>query len=151
MKKMKISVEGFSESATKVISKSGKFKVVMDEPAQMGGTDEGPTPMQLLLMSLVGCLNITGQAVAQQKGMTLKNLNIVIEGEMNPAAFMGLSFEQRAGFSHIQVNIDANFVGASQNDINQWLEETENRCPVTDTIKAHTKIHLKHNSPIHLS
>jgi len=151
MRNMKISVEGISESATKVISKSGKFKVVMDEPAQMGGTDEGPSPMQLLLMSLVGCLNITGQAVAQQKGLKLKDLRIVIDGEMNPAAFMGLSFDERAGFSNIHVNIEANFVGASQDEIDQWLEDTENRCPVTDTIKAHTQIHLKHNSPINLS
>ncbi len=148
---MKISVEGTSESATKVISKSGKFEVIMDEPVQMGGTDEGPSPMQLLLMSLVGCLNITGQAVAQQRNMKLKTLKINIDGEMNPAAFMGLSFNERAGFSNIGVNIEANFVGASQQEIDQWLEETENRCPVTDTIKAHTQIHLKHNSPINLS
>ncbi len=40
----------------------------------------------------------------------------------------------------IQVSVDADIPGATQEEIGAWLEETENRCPVTDNVRADTKI-----------
>jgi uncharacterized OsmC-like protein len=141
-KQVRVTIEGESESATKINLHAGRFNMVIDEPAQMGGTDEGPTPVQVLLMSLAGCLSITGHAVAHQRGLKLNEMKIKIEGAMNPCAFMGTSFEERAGFQEINVSIDADFDGASQEEQEAWLDETEKRCPVTDNIKDSTKIKL---------
>ncbi len=139
---MRVTIEGQSESATKINLRAGRFSMIIDEPAPMGGTDEGPTPVQVLLMSLAGCLSITGHAVAQQRGLKLNDMKIKIEGAMNPCAFMGISFDERAGFQEINVTIDADFDGASQEEQEAWLEETEKRCPVTDNIKDSTRIKL---------
>ena len=114
--------------------------MVIDEPTSMGGTDDGPSPVQVLLMSLAGCLNVTGHEVAKQKGLKLNGMEIKIEGVMNPCAFIGCSFEERAGFQQIQVTVEADMPGATQDEIDAWLEETENRCPVTDNVRADTTI-----------
>jgi uncharacterized OsmC-like protein len=140
---IEIGVEGFSESPARMNIRSGKFSLTIDEPVKMGGTDEGPAPLQVLLMALAGCLNITGHEVARQQGLTLKGMHITINGKMNPAVFMGGLKGERSGFQNIQVKIDAEFIGATQKQINRWLTETERRCPVTDNIKDATNIKVE--------
>ncbi len=114
--------------------------MVIDEPVNMGGTDEGPSPVQVLLMALAGCPNVTGHAVARQRGLKLNGMKIKIEGALNPCAFMGCSFEERAGFQKIQVTVDADMEGVSAEEKAAWLKETERRCPVTDNIRAETAL-----------
>lgn len=72
--------------------------------------------------------------------ISLNGMEIKIEGGMNPCTFIGCSFDERAGFQQIQVSVDADMEGATQEQIDSWLEETENRCPVTDNVRADTKI-----------
>ena len=139
-REMKVIIRGKSDNATKMSLTSGKFSMVIDEPTSMGGTDYGPSPVQVLLMSLAGCLNVTGHEVAKQKGLKLNGMEIKIEGVMNPCAFIGCSFEERAGFQQIKVTVEADMPGATQAEIDAWLEETENRCPVTDNVRADTTI-----------
>lgn len=144
----KIVVRGQSENPTRMSLSSGKFNMIIDEPQVFGGTDAGPSPIQVLLMALAGCINITGHLVARQKGLKLNGMKLTIEGVMNTAAFFGKSFEERAGFHHIVVMVDADFDDASQEEKIAWLEETEKRCPVTDNIKFNTNVSvsLKANS-----
>lgn len=141
-REVKVTVTGESESPTKINLQSGKFRMIIDEPKMMGGTDEGPSPIQVLLMSLAGCLNVTGHAIALQKGLKLNGMKIKIEGVMNPCTFIGCSFEERAGFQNIHVNVDADMPGVSDEEKAAWLEETERRCPVTDNIKADTNVNV---------
>lgn len=125
-----------SETPTRFKVQSGKFKMIIDEPETMGGTDMGPSPLQVLLMALAGCLGVTGHAIARQKGLKLKDLKIEIKGNMNPCNFMGCSFDERAGFQNIKVIVNLKFESATSEQISDWLEETEKRCPVTDNIKT---------------
>ena len=139
-REMKVSITGESQNPTKITLKSGKFSMIIDEPKEMGGTDEGPSPIQVLLMSLAGCLNVTGHEIAREKGLELHGVKIGIEGVMNPCTFLGCSYEERAGFQNIEVKIEPDFTGATQQQIDEWLKETEQRCPVTDNIKAGTSL-----------
>ncbi len=135
-----VSVHAKSETPARLNIQSGKFKMIIDEPENMGGTDMGPSPIQVLLMSLAGCLNVTGHEVARQKGLKLNGMKIDITGSMNPCNFMGCSFDERAGFQQINVSIKADFENANKEEIDSWLQETEARCPVTDNIKVGTNI-----------
>jgi len=139
-REVKVIVHGQSENPTRMNLTSGKFKMIIDEPENMGGTDAGPSPIQVLLMSLAGCLNVTGHEIARQRGYKLNGMKIKIEGVMNPCAFIGCSFEERAGFQQIKVTVDADMEGVSKEDMESWLEETEKRCPVTDNVRADTSI-----------
>lgn len=141
-REMKVIVRGKSESATKMNVTAGRFSMIIDEPPSLGGMDGGPSPVQVLLMSLAGCLNVTRHEVAKQRGLKLNGMGLKIEGVMNPCAFIGCSFEERAGFQQIQVTVDAEMEGATQEEIDAWLEETEARCPVTDNVRADTTISI---------
>ena len=139
-REMKVLITGESENPTKMNLTAGKFKMIIDEPKGMGGTDEGPSPIQVLLMSLAGCLNVTGHEIARQKGLKLNGMKVTIEGVMNPCTFIGCSFEERAGFQNIKVTVRADMPGVTEEAKEAWLKETESRCPVTDNIKADTTI-----------
>ncbi len=139
-REMKVLVSGKSINPTRMELHAGKFNLTIDEPPALGGTDDGPSPIQVLLMSLAGCLNVTGHEVAKEKGLILNGIDLKIEGVMNPCAFIGCSFEERAGFQQIKVSVDADMEGATREEIDAWLAETESRCPVTDNIKADTNV-----------
>ncbi len=109
----------------------------------MGGTNEGPSPIQVLLMALAGCLNVTGHHVAGEHGLALKGMQIKIEGVMNPCTFIGCSFEERPGFQQVKVTVTPEFAGEISNEeAEAWLRETESRCPVTDNIRAGTHVSI---------
>jgi len=140
---VKVHISGESENATKINLKAGKFKLVIDEPQEMGGSNDGPTPVQFLLMALAGCLNVTGHHIAKERKLPLKSMKITIDGDMNACTFMGCSYDERAGFQDIRVVVTPVFETAvEQSLIDDWLKETEKRCPVTDNIKAGTKIEI---------
>ena len=140
-----VTVHGESETPMRMKIKSGKFEMIIDEPENMGGTNMGPSPIQVLLMSLAGCINITGHQVARQRNMKLNGMKIKIDGNMNPCTFIGCSYEERAGFQTINLKVDAGFENATREEIESWLKETEERCPVTDNIMNFTKINLVNN------
>jgi uncharacterized OsmC-like protein len=142
MPQVDVTVRAKSETPSRLKVQSGKFKMIIDEPEAMGGTNMGPSPIQVLLMALAGCLSVTGHAIAQQKGLKLNDLKIEIKGSMNPCNFMGCSFDERAGFQQINVIVKPDFENASDAQIKDWLEETERRCPVTDNIKEGTHINV---------
>jgi uncharacterized OsmC-like protein len=109
MPQVDVTVRAKSETATRLKVQSGKFKMIIDEPKAMGGTNMGPSPIQVLLMALAGCLSVTGHTIAQQKSLKLNDLKIEIKGSMNPCNFMGCSFDERAGFQQINVIVKPDF------------------------------------------
>jgi putative redox protein len=54
-------------------------KIVIDEPADAGGTETGPRPTQLLASSLAGCTAITIELYAERKGWDLDGLEVVVD------------------------------------------------------------------------
>jgi putative redox protein len=53
--------------------------IVVDEPAEDGGTDTGPRPSQLLASSLAGCTAITMELYAERKGWELDGLEVTVD------------------------------------------------------------------------
>jgi putative redox protein len=54
-------------------------ELVVDEPAERGGTDTGPRPTQLLATSLAGCTAITIEMYADRKGWDVGGLEVAVD------------------------------------------------------------------------
>jgi putative redox protein len=54
-------------------------EIVVDEPADAGGTDTGPRPTQLLATSLAGCTAITIELYAERKGWDVDGLEVAVD------------------------------------------------------------------------
>lgn len=53
-----------------------KHQVLADEPESKGGTDQGPTPYDLLLMSLGACTSMTLRMYANHKSLAVKDIRV---------------------------------------------------------------------------
>ena len=71
--------------------------------------------------------------------MTINTLNIEIDGDLDPAKFVGLPGLNRAGFQQINIAIDIN-ANASQELINEIINKAKARCPISDNISSYTQI-----------
>jgi putative redox protein len=68
-------IEGYAHE----IDLEGGHELVLDEPADRGGTDTGPRPTQLLASSLAGCIAITMEMYAERKGWDVGRLEVSVD------------------------------------------------------------------------
>ncbi len=141
MSDLKFSVYGESTSSTQFIAKARQFRLIVDEPEELGGTDQDANPVEYILAGLAGCINVVGHIVAKELGFTINKLNIEVSGNVNPDKFLGQSNDERAGFKSIGLNLipetDANIVA-----LTKWLTIVEERCPVKDNLNNKTPVKL---------
>jgi uncharacterized OsmC-like protein len=138
-------VSASAESPTKTRVSTRDFEFVVDEPATLGGSDEGPNPVEYLLGALAGCMNVVAHQVAREMELDVRDLEIEIDGDLDPAKFMGKSDESRAGYQEVRVDISAD-VDATDERIQTWLSAVEERCPVSDNMGNETPIALSFDS-----
>jgi putative redox protein len=61
---------------------NARHTLIADEPADVNGTDLGPTPQELLLMSLASCTVITLRMYADRKQMPVDAFYVTITSDM---------------------------------------------------------------------
>ena len=104
-----------------------------DEPVQLGGTNTGPNPVEQVLGALGNCLAVGYAANATAAGITINDLKIEIEGDLDLHAFLGLS-DGNAGFSNISVTVKLDS-DASPEALQALHEKVTSTSPVGHTLK----------------
>lgn len=134
-------VSGESTSSAQFVAKARNFRLIVDEPENLGGTDEDANPVEYILAGLAGCLNVVGHLVAKELGFTIKKLKIEVSGSLNPNKLFGNSNAERSGFKEIKLNL----IPDTDADINllvKWLKIVEDRCPVNDNLTNKTPVKI---------
>lgn len=111
---------------------SGPHTLRIDEPEALGGKNTGPNPVELLLSALGGCLVVLVNAFAPAHDVEVKNVQVEIEGDLDPDGFMGIT-DVRPGFSEIRYKLKID----SPSPASQVAELTDHvlsACPVKDTL-----------------
>lgn len=67
----------------------GRYHLVTDEPEQLGGSDQGPAPHELLPAALASCVATTIRRYARTKGWELDELtvDVVYDNTSTPRRF----------------------------------------------------------------
>lgn len=141
MANVKYSLKAKSETSARLIADTGEFKITIDEPTELGGTNQGPNPVQYVLAALCGCLNVVGHMIANEMGFELKGLEFEVEGDLNPAKLYGKPGGNRAGFEEIRVNILPD-TDVAEDILKKWLETVKKRCPVSDNLENPTPVKI---------
>lgn len=139
MEDLKFRAKAHSESPSKTIVKTRSFELIVDEPKELGGTDEGANPVEFLLAAYAGCLNVMAHVCAKELGFELKSLKIDLVGNLNPARLFGQSFEERAGYKTIKATLHAD-CNADSVTLLKWKAAIIDRCPVGDNLKNATEV-----------
>jgi len=141
MPDMRVRVSAEAEGDTKTAVIARQFHLVVDEPPQLGGNDEGANPVEYVLTALAGCLNVMGHVIAKEMGIELRGLRIDIKGDLNPDKLFGKPTEDRAGFKGIQATMKPD-CDADEATLKAWLEAVESRCPVSDNLINPTPVSI---------
>lgn len=136
-----VEVEAERDSPTKSTVQVRDFELVVDEPQDMGGSNDGPNPLEYLLASQAGCLNVTASEVADDMGIDLDELEIEIGGQFDVAAFQTERPDDRTGVQDIDVTLEAE-ADVDDETLRSWGDRVEERCPVSDNIKHATDVSL---------
>jgi uncharacterized OsmC-like protein len=139
MSDIKFRTKAVSLNPTKTQVKARNFEIIVDEPQDLGGTNEGANPVEYLLASYAGCLNVMGHLVAKELNFDLKGMEIDLAGSLNPARLFGQSNEERAGYKEIQVTLKPQ-CDADEQTLEKWQAAILDRCPVGDNLKNTTEV-----------
>jgi uncharacterized OsmC-like protein len=111
----------------------------IDHPEAFAATDDGATPVELVLTGLTGCLTAGVAAVAQQRGIQLRSVTATIEGRMNLRGILGADSDTRNGFDDVKVTfaIDAD---ATKEEIEALVAQSQKRSAVYDIVTNPTNV-----------
>ena len=135
----KVEVEAKLGERFTIESQIRGHKLFVDQPTTAGGQDFGPTPLEYLFLSLASCIGSIGRIVANQKRIPVRGMRVTVSGELDVNTLMGKGTENRAGFTGITVKVDVD-ADLSREEKQQFLEEVDRRCPVSDNLKSLTPV-----------
>jgi uncharacterized OsmC-like protein len=134
----KTTIEQYSGLGTEHDHKS-VFSYEADHPEVFAAEDQGPTPVEFVLIGLASCLTAGVAAVAQNRGIQLNSVKATVEGDMNILGILGADPEVRNGFNNVRVNfqIDAD---ADADEIAALVAQSQKRSAVFDAVTNPTNV-----------
>ncbi len=79
-----------------------RFRVDVDEPVELLGTNTAPNPQEMLMTALNACIMVGYVAGAAVRGIRLERVEIETSGELDLRGFLGIDAEVRPGYESIQ-------------------------------------------------
>jgi uncharacterized OsmC-like protein len=108
-------------------------RLEIDEPKELGGTDKGPNPVELILAALGGCQEIVLKFYGKKLGVDVQSVQTIVDGDLDLNGFLGLS-NVRPGFQKVTATTKLKAKGDPAK-IKELLRIAEERCPVLDILK----------------
>lgn len=121
------------QDGVQVKVKSRNFEVTIDEPRELGGTDTGMNPVELVLCALGACQSIVARVYARKFGIEFNDFWVEVEGDLDTDGFMNKS-DVRRGYSDVRYNIHID-TDAPREKVEEFVDFIEKTCPVGDTIE----------------
>ncbi len=122
--------------------KTRGFDVILDQPENMGGSNLGPRPSELLLAALAACHEVTYRLYADAMEIDLQEVSVSVTGVSDARGFFNLDDGVDAGFSEVfgEIKIVSN---ASDDELEQLRQTVNRHCPVLDDLRKPLKVELK--------
>jgi len=96
------SVDSYTIGGTEV---PRSFKIQVDEPCELLGTNTAPNPQEMLMTALNACIMVGYTAGAAVKGIKLEKLEIETKGELDLRGFLGIDPNVRPGYESIAYKV----------------------------------------------
>ena len=114
------------------------FAIPADEPAVIGGTNQGPSPTELMLTGLSTCIAIGIAYSAAEEGIEVDLIEIDVAGDLDLAGFFDIG-DARPGLEEVRltVRVDAE---ASREKIRELVDHAYQRSPVAAALAGRVPI-----------
>jgi uncharacterized OsmC-like protein len=113
-----------------------------DHPQVLVGTDEAPSPVEVVLHGLAACLTAGIGNIASARGIELTSVESRLEGDIDLRGLLGLSDEVRNGFERIRVTF--HLAGnATDEQLRAVVEQSRARSAVFDILTNGVPVDLE--------
>ena len=112
---------------------AGPHRFLADEPVALGGTGAGPTPYELLLGALGGCMAMTLRMYADRKRWPLRGVRIHLRTERAHEKDCENCETEEVGLPRIARRIELD--GPLDDQQRERLHYIADRCPVKQTLQ----------------
>ena len=118
---------------------AGDTVIDADHPAVLVGTDQGPTPAELLLNALASCLMAGLGNIASARGVELHGVRCKVEGDIDLRGILGIDPTVRNGFEDIRVTfaVDGD---ADAEKLESLVRQSQDRSAVFDVLTHGTNV-----------
>ncbi len=113
---------------------TGSHTLTADEPLEVGGRDQGPTPYELLLSALGACMAITLRLYAAHKQWPLEDVVVELDHDRIHAADCADCETEQGLLDRIRTRVTV--TGPLDEDQVGRLREIAVRCPVHKTLAS---------------
>ncbi|MCL4425777.1 MAG: OsmC family protein [Firmicutes bacterium] len=124
-----------------VETQARQFRLQQDEPPEMGGQDQGPSPVEVLLQALAGCLGVVTAMVANRGGFRIEGMRIEVEGDLDLEGFKGAN-GGRSGLTEVRVQVHLDSPEPRER-LEALLRAVERACPVSDSLRQPVPVVVK--------
>jgi putative redox protein len=121
------------EAGFRTLAQIRQFQLTVDEPAELGGTDAGPNPVELVLAALGTCQEIVYAAYAALLGVELRHVAVEVSGKLDPRGFFGVA-EVDPGFSEVSYTVQLESPTDPER-VAALVRAVQEHCPVLDILK----------------
>jgi uncharacterized OsmC-like protein len=128
-------VKAKNDGGTRTVVQVRDFAPVFtDEPASLGGTNTAPSPLETVLVALVGCDGVIIHGVAKAMGFDYTGVEFACESQIDvrgPKGVPGIRPYFEAATLDIVIYTDE-----SEKRLEQLKKNVEFRCPVMNLLRA---------------
>jgi len=129
---MSMSATGETHARTKINVRD--VSSVIDEPEARGGTNQGLTPTETLMASLIGCTNVISKRIAHKMGIELGEMDIQLSAKFDRRGTM-LEEEIDVPFSEVTMDIEID-TDATEEQINMLKIDLAKFCPIAKVLRG---------------
>ncbi len=129
---MKLSAMAETHARTRI--KVRDVEGLIDEPEARGGTNQGLTPTETLMASLIGCTNVITQRIAHGMGVVVSAMDIRVSVDFDRQGVM-LEKDIEQPFSDLVMDIDIT-TDATEAQMAAIKSDLAKFCPVAKVIRG---------------
>ncbi len=130
-----------STSAFKTKITAGKHTFYSDEPKEVGGSDTGPSPYEILISALGACTGMTLTMYARRKSIPLKSITVYMRHDKVYAEDCAEADKPTCKIDVIHREIE--LVGKLTKEQRKSLLDIANKCPVHKTLTSGLNVKTK--------
>lgn len=129
---MSMSATGETHARTKINIRD--VSSIIDEPEIRGGTNQGLSPTETLMASLVGCTNVISKRIAHKMGVELGEMDIQLSAKFDRRGTM-LEEEIDVPFTSINMDIEID-TNATKDQIATLQTDLAKFCPIAKVLRG---------------
>ena len=121
------------DGGPQILIRTEPFKIHSDQPGVLMGTDTAPCAAVSLMHALASCLSTSIIYTASLRGIEIKKMSIILEGDVDIQGILGISEQIKPGLKNLDMDIRIESA-APKEEIEDVVQYAQKHSMILDTL-----------------